>query len=507
TSSVLRGLAKFQHLRKGPPTTILDLPRLSDPDRSAELRVLTSMAIAAYFVDTNLASVIWLRIANTSLKHGLHETSAYGLVGAGLVMAGTFGRYSQAYALSQVARTLNDRFANAEFSAKILLFSTTFMMVWVRPFPEVIHNLREATQVGGNNGDFIFGIYSAVTEAFIMVIDGSPLRRIDDHCESLMPLLIRRGLADQIATITYMRHLFGRLLQSTEGVDEGFDEAAFRAAISDGETPLTMFYYHLYVALKCYILVDREGSMAALVQAQTRTKVAFGSAIIADFRFYEGLILARELEHRKGSKGRSILRKIKANLKALTGWAKTAPENFGARASLLRAELAKIQHDDGAALRHYNEALAAARQHQSLVIEALAAECAVRFSCTRNYPILARAYVAEAITAYRSWGARAKVHELIGEFDEFIAHAPSLDSAQHSVTAAVASHSRATTTVALDLDTVIQASRAISGELAMDRLLTKLTTLLVENAGARRGVLLLNLDGELRVAAEAQTSE
>ncbi len=501
TLSVLRAYARFQHLQRGPATTILDLPPLVDPDRIAELRVLMSMAAAAYFLDTNLASVILLRIANISLKHGLSDVSAYGFIGAGLVMAGAFGRYRQAYALAEVAHTLNNRFANAELSAKILLFSTTFMMVWVRPFPEVVRNLREATQIASSNGDFIYGIYSAVTEAFVMVIDGSTLQRIDAHCESLMPLLRRRGLADQIATITYMRHLFGRLLQSPEGRDEEFDEVAFCESISDEKTPLVMFYYHLYVALKCYLLVDQKGAMAALEQAQTRTKVAFGSAIIADFRFYEGMILARELDSQKGSTRRAMLRRLKGCRKALAKWAETAPENFGARASLLHGELSRLCGDEGAALRHYNEAIAEARQHQMLHIEAIAAECAVRFASTQHYPILTRAYLAESIRAYRSWGALAKVRALVGEFDEYSVQSSHLatvtSKTQHSVTA--------TTTVALDLDTVIQVSRVISGELAMDRLLTKLATLLVENAGARRGVLLLNFDEELRVAAEAQT--
>src|SRR5690606_16698450 len=56
----------------------------------------------------------------------------------------------------------------------------------------------------------------------------------------------------------------------------------------------------------------------------------------------------------------------------------------------------------------------------------------------------------------------------------------------------------------LDLDTVIKAARTISGELEMDRLLERLAILLVENAGARRSVLLLDVDGALRVEAEAR---
>ena len=57
-------------------------------------------------------------------------------------------------------------------------------------------------------------------------------------------------------------------------------------------------------------------------------------------------------------------------------------------------------------------------------------------------------------------------------------------------------------TGALDLESVIKASHAFATEVELDRLLAKVMSLLVENAGAERGVLALELEGELRVVAE-----
>jgi signal transduction histidine kinase len=114
---------------------------------------------------------------------------------------------------------------------------------------------------------------------------------------------------------------------------------------------------------------------------------------------------------------------------------------------------------------------------------------------------MARAYLVEAISAYRSWGATARVARLAREFR---AHLPD-DSPVTAlrIEATLSTTTRSTSTFALDLDTVLKFARTISGELQLDRLLTRMATLLVENAGARRGVLMLPHDGELRVEAEA----
>jgi class 3 adenylate cyclase len=54
----------------------------------------------------------------------------------------------------------------------------------------------------------------------------------------------------------------------------------------------------------------------------------------------------------------------------------------------------------------------------------------------------------------------------------------------------------------LDLNTLIKAGQTISGEVVLARLLDRLLSILIENAGAQRGLLLLSRDGELYIEAE-----
>jgi len=55
----------------------------------------------------------------------------------------------------------------------------------------------------------------------------------------------------------------------------------------------------------------------------------------------------------------------------------------------------------------------------------------------------------------------------------------------------------------LDLATVLKAAQAISGEIFLDKLLSSLMKILMENAGARQGCLLLPREGELLIEASS----
>ncbi len=500
TLSVLREFLRFQALRKGASSDeLLARPELTDETTRAALEVMVSMTAAAYFIDTELASLLLLRVASESVKRGLTEVSAYGLIGVGLVLSGAFGRYKSADEYGQLARDMNERFGNVALRTKIALFWATFMMVWTRPFSEVKQALREASQLGVENGDLIYAVYSSVTEVFVMVIAGDPLDRLHERCEALLQFVKRRGLVDQTATVTYMLHAFGAL-RGDAREQSPFDEDEFVRSVDDESTPLTMFYFHLYRAMTRYIGGDDEAAYRSLEEALLRTKVAFGSAIIADLHFYEGLIRARAAATARGRDRRRHVKAIRGCLSKLATWAASAPANYAAREALVRAELGRINGVSDA-LTHYNRAVTLARTHSAPNVEALACECALRYVLTQgeDHGVLARHYLADALDAYRGWGAREKVVTLAREFSTLTPASPRAESSSvsnHTVT-------RATSSFLLDADTIMRASQAISGELELDKLLRRLSTLLVQNAGAQRGVVLLARDDELFVEAEA----
>jgi len=491
--TVMGNLARFQVLKRGHTfESLRALPQLQDEEVRAQMEISVASSAAAYFTDTNLTVHLLLRIANLSLQHGACEISGYGFIGVGLVLAGMH-QYESAYEYGRLADSLNERFGDVKHRTKVSLFWATFMMVWVRPFQDVQKKLSDTSRIGLETGDIIYSVYCAVTEALLMMVVGDSVEALKSHCDALLLLVRRRGLRDQIETLSYMIEVFGAWLGTQEKVPD-CEDSAFVARISDAHTPVAMFYHYFHRGMVLYILGDFVGAHAALESARPRMKVAFGSVFILDFYFYDCLTILRI-----DAKPKLQRAAVKRCLKMLQGCVRTAPMNFSSREALVSAEWARVRGQDAQAMREYNRAIECAEEQRSPNIRAIACECAARFALDRGYSVMARSYILGAVAAYREWGAVGRATALMREHNLYSPEVRG-DSVLQTYSASVTT---ANLTLALDLSSVLKAGQAISGELDMSRLLRRLALLLVENAGASRALLLLMHEDGLRVEAEA----
>src|SRR5262249_48204656 len=132
--------------------------------------------------------------------------------------------------------------------------------------------------------------------------------------------------------------------------------------------------------------------------------------------------------------------------------AANCPQNFENRASLIAAEIARLEGRQLDAERLYEAAIRSAREHEFVQNEALATELAARFYASRGFHTIAEAYLRHARDGYLRWGADGKVRQL----HEVYPHLKMADAA------AVATRTIAAPLDQLDLPTVIKVSQAVS---------------------------------------------
>ena len=112
---------------------------------------------------------------------------------------------------------------------------------------------------------------------------------------------------------------------------------------------------------------------------------------------------------------------------------------------------------------------------------ALAHELAARFYAARGVEKIAHAYLRDARYCYLQWGAHGKVKQLDERYPDLRDEtAPASGAA--TIGAPVAQ---------LDVETVVKASQAVSGEIVLENLIKTLMVIAVEHAGAERGLLIL----------------
>jgi PAS domain S-box-containing protein len=125
--------------------------------------------------------------------------------------------------------------------------------------------------------------------------------------------------------------------------------------------------------------------------------------------------------------------------------------------------------------------------------EGLTYEVAARFYATRGFESIATAYLRNARHCFLRWGAHGKVRQL----DLLYPHLAAAEGIRPA--AMIGSPLQQ-----LDLATVLKASQAVSSEIILPKLIERLMTIALENAGADRGLLILPLENSYLIEAEAR---
>src|SRR5204863_7710152 len=140
-----------------------------------------------------------------------------------------------------------------------------------------------------------------------------------------------------------------------------------------------------------------------------------------------------------------------------------------------------------------DRATAAAARWGMRRLEALCNELHGQLWIDRGKPELAQVYLARARNQYATLGAQLKVR-LLERKHPGIARAGSSVQLTSTITNSTASD-------VLDVTAIAKATRAISGELELDKLLERMLEIIFENAGAEGGALVLDTPEGLMVVA------
>lgn len=406
---------RWRHGRR-PIAELVELPEMTDPPTRTAMRVFMAVSPAAYFVDSLLLSFMLLRMSNLSLRLGVSDVSSYGFAGYGLVMTAAFGKHAEAHQLGELSLALDRRFGNERLSSRLYFVSGTYLAPWALPFAEAKQRIRKGWELGHRYGDAAYEAYAAATLSMMSLNEACDLaeqQACAEWARGITDLRRDRGMTGMV--IAHQRY-YATLRGLTDDVlslstDESSDEA-FRASLSD-ETPLALFYYYLLGAELNYLFGDAARAGALLAEAEPWIPGIFGTPTAVEHNLLHVLVAARRCEGEPWRMRRRRRRAIARRLKRLARWARACPANFEAQYLIACAEKARVAGDHAAASAAFDAAIASARRHGAVKREALALELAARHSAALGEAEQARARLAEAIDAYRRWGANARVAYLL----------------------------------------------------------------------------------------------
>jgi predicted ATPase/signal transduction histidine kinase len=471
-------------------------PTLAD---RATLDVLASVHAPANFVDGNLLCLIIGRMANLSLERGNSDGSCLAYVYLGVFLASRFADYEAGFRFGKLGVDLVERGGLQRFKSLAYLNFGNAINTWSRPVRSSLGFLRTALETARERGELTFAAYSHTQLITARLVAGDPLDEVQAEAESALAFVQQvrfgTGVAMMLVQLGLIRALRG-LTPALSSFNHGeFDEARFEAQLNTDASPAMLSCWFSIRKLQAHFWA---GDMAAAIEAATKVeKLAWTSPsflVLADYHWYAALAFIAHGET-SGLGEADRAERVAPHLKQLALWAQTCPENFQSRNALVCAELARVERRYLDAEQLYEDAIRSAEEQGFLQNEALASELSANFYSGRGFQTIARTYLRNARHCYLRLRADGKVRQLEATHS-FLREQPSTSASEASSSAARAQ---------LDVEALVRASRAVSGEIVLEQLTKTLMTIALEHAGATRGVLIL-LSGEgPRVEAVAET--
>ena len=477
----------------------IDLPLMTDPEIKAAMSILAVLFAPSIATDRNLLLLCGCHMVNMSIRYGNCDASvmAYGYLGMNL--GPYFGDYQQGFRFGRLGYDLMEKRRLVAYKAKIEFIVGCFISFWVQPLNRGIEHLSSAFKAAADAGDLNVASYCCDCLVSHKLVAGESLDRVYSESEKLLTFTHEAKFDPPsqiiIRTRRFIQAMRGLTVNLSSFSGSQFDEDEYERFMERyGHVAVMCGYYTLKLQARV-MSGDYQAAIAARARAEPILWSIVGMIHEAEYHFYGALALAAHHDDASIDDRPQLLTKLEAHHKQLEIWAETSPENFQNRHALVSAEIARIENRSLDAERLYEEAIRLGREHGVIQNEGLANELAARFYAARGFEKIAHLYLRDARYCYLQWGAHGKVKQL----DERYPHLQE-ERVQTSRTATIGA-----SVAQLDVETVVKASQAMSGEIVLENLIRKLMVIAVEHAGAERGLLILPRGDQLWVEAEATT--
>jgi PAS domain S-box-containing protein len=486
----------WQTLNGRPIESLIDLPLMTNAELQAAMQVLSTLLTSAYVTDFHLFCLHLCRMVNVSMQHGMCDASAHGCGWLGTILGPAFHRYGESYRFARLACDLVEKHGFVASQAKVY-FTMGMVALWTQPITTAIDFMRAAFRAAIEVGDLTYACYSIDHTIANLLVRNDPLDAVWRESEMALEFARQAKYHDVVDIIVsqqrFVATMQGRTATFSTFSDAQFDEAAFEAQLTADRTA-TMVCFYWILKLKARFL---SGDYAEALAAAENVKLLSAAAQIQllDYFCYTALTVAALYEKASGDEQNRWRELLAAHGDQLREWADNYPPTFGDKHALVTAEIARIEGRELDAERLYEQAIRLARDHGFVQNEGLAYEVAARFYNGRGFETIADAYLRNARNCYLRWGADGKVRQL----DRL---SPRLATREGHLPAGTIGSS----VQHLDVASVVKASQAVSSEIVLSKLIERLMTIALENAGADRGLLMLPAEDDHLIHAEGRAT-
>ncbi|MDY6939444.1 MAG: AAA family ATPase [Cyanobacteriota bacterium] len=490
------------------------LPPLNDERGLLAMELLAEASVSAYLVDGQTLERVTLAQLRLSRTHGYSPHTAVAYIWYGAIACGMRDDWQTAACCAKRALKLveGDRTQALRCSVDTVLAAN--IAPWREEIRASLPRLLDAIQIGRETRNFAGVGHGAIEYCHALFWAGDSLSAIESQQAKILSLLRDLKLDSALASAGVWGQLTLNLAADCD------DATADPLMLVGGEYDETAMVPQLYrtknrAALCCAYVAKTilgtifntpDRALENAKRAAEQTDAMVGSTIVATRNFYESLALLGCCTQLEDPRLRSqYLVRVENNQQRMKTWARSAPKNYQHCYELVEAETARVLDRPLKAMEYYDLAIESAAERGYLRECALANELAARFYFSLGRNKVGNLYLKEARQSYALWGARRKVAALAREYPQLgrswhdDTQPMTVSGSAQSDSPRIVSTFRGHQIDTLDFATAMKSTQALSSEILLDSLLDKLIKIVLENAGAQLGFLMLLEDDRLTI--------
>ncbi len=505
--TVIKELIKVKFYMSGKTNEDLrNLPRMSEQRFLSSVRILSQTGLAAMVFNKNLYALILLRRVHLTLKYGVNPDSAFAYVSYGVFLINALGDVNGGIRFGDLAMDLLEDPYFGSSKCRVMTTYNYLIRHWKEHLKKAITSCLEAYHIGRETGDHVFSAASLVIYDGYCYILGKDLKEIwneiAEHNKAIEQLHQKGFFQGQSLYYLSMTAMLDQTTDYVKRIDNVFDEEKIVLNYIEKNNYPGLSFFYTYRAVTYYFVDENKKALKDIEQAEKYLKEVKGQYMSWYLTYLDALVRLALYPEVSRYQKKIYMKRVKKNQKKIRKWAKFAPMNNLPWLSLIDAEKEQVLGNYHQARKLYDIAVEQSRKYEYASVELMALMKAGKFCLAEGKNGPAKEYISEAYTvAIKNDNISCKDFLQRSYPDQFLSTNRMLPDMPESSIALEKGVN------AFDLLTVMKVSQALSGEITLEKLLTRLIKIILENAGAEKAVILLKNDDGLYIEAEYSAGE
>ncbi|MEH2056586.1 MAG: AAA family ATPase [Nostoc sp.] len=484
---------------------LIDLPLTTDPTTQAAMEVMGMLFSPIIQGMPSLLPLLSSMMVSLSLQSGNTVPSTTGYAIHGMVLCAFLEDTSAGYAFGKLALSLLEKFNIQKIKSVVMFLFGCFIQHYQEPLDATIPILKAAYHTGIETGDFLYAGYALATHSNARFFSGAELNSfIQDMADYSVALAQVKQYSAQVYVDLGKQtaeNLIELVTQPHCLIGNTYNETLMLPKHQQDNDLTAIAQAYIYKLLLAYYFGNYPDALNYVDQAKLCLMAVSGSIFVPIFHFYAALTHLALFPVQPETEQAEIILQVETHQTVLHQWARNAPMNHLHKWHLVEAEKCRVSGNKLTAMEQYDRAITLAKENQFLNEEALANELAAKFYLDWDKEKIAQVYMTEAYYCYTRWGAKAKVVDLETRYPQLLVTISQKQQPSFKLTEtmlAISSPTLQTSTFnntslceALDLATILKAFQSLSSEIELEKLLSTLLQVILENAGADKCALLM----------------